>query len=211
MCEPTTLGLIGTILSAGSSFMQGSAAQSAANANAAAAEENARMARQQAILVEEKKARELTQLNRERSRVMAAQRVAGAGSGMDMGYGSGLGQLQSTAVLAKEDADNLEWNAALEKWGYDAQAAKYDYQAGAARAQGQNAMTMGIIGGAASLAGGLYSLQGGAGKASSFSANAGINPDSYAKMASVSRYGLVAPKWATWNKPEKYVNFGFGR
>lgn len=199
MCEPTTLGIILTILSAGSSFMQGSAAQQAANANARAAEENARLARQQANLVEEKKARELTQLNREQSRVMAAQRVAGAGAGVDMTYGSGLNLLKSTAVEAKEDADNLEYNAALEKWGYDAQAAQYDWQAGAARAQGQNAMTMGIIGAGTSLASGLFSL-GGVDKAANKTATQGINQ-------SFDRYGLVSQKWLQRKNPATYVRW----
>ena len=201
MCLPDVLGVI---LSAGSTIMQASAAQSAANANAAAAEQNASIARTQANMIEEKKARELSQLDRERARVMAAQRVAGAGAGVDMGYGSGLKLLQSTAIEAKEDRDNLEWNAALQKWGYDAQAASFDWQAGAYRAQGKNAMLSGIIGAGATLAGGLSSLN------SPRQVNTQtINPDSYAKAAATNQYGLVSPKWTQWNKASTYGNYGF--
>ena len=200
MCDPIVIGVI----SAAGSIVQGAAAQSAANANALAAQRNADNFRWQANQTEEKKARELSELNFAKRQTLAKQRVAMAGMGLDSQYGSGLNQLESTAVLAKKDEDNLEWNAALQKWGYDAQAASFDWQAGAYRTQGKNAMLSGIIGAGATLAGGLSSLN------SPRQVNTQtINPDSYAKAAATNQYGLVSPKWTQWNKASTYGNYGF--
>ena len=210
MCEPTTLGIISTVFSAVSSIQQGNAAAAAAEANAAAAERNARASRWQANQVEDKKARELSELHWQRQQALARQRVTMAGSGIDSQYGSGLNQLQSTAVLAKKDEDNLEWNAALEKYGYDFQATEYENQAASFKSQASSARTAGMLGAVGSLAMGAYSLTGGGAAAGKAGAGA-INPDSYAKASITKPFGLVSPKWAAWNKAGTYANYGFGR
>ena len=76
MCEPTTLAIIGTAVSAYGSIAQGSAQAQAAEANAAAAERNANNARWQANQVEDKKAREMSELHWQRQQTLAKQRVA---------------------------------------------------------------------------------------------------------------------------------------
>lgn len=207
MCEPTTLAIIGTAVSAYGSIAQGNAQAQAAEANTAAAERNAQNSRWQANQIEDKKAREMSELHWQRQQTLAKQRVAMAGSGIDSQSGSGLNQLQSTAVLAKKDEDSLEWNAALEKYGFDYQATEYDNQASAFKAQASSARTAGMVGAVSSLAMGAYSLSGGsaAGKAGA------INPDSFAKASITKPFGLVSPKWATWNKASTYANYGFGR
>ena len=210
MCEPTTLAIIGTAVSAYGSIAQGSAHAQAAEANAAAAERNANNARWRANQVEDKKAREMSELHWQRQQTLAKQRVAMAGSGIDSQSGSGLNQLQSTAVLAKKDEDNLEWNAALEKYGYDYQATEFDNQASAFKSQASSARTAGTIGAISSLAMGAYSLTGGGAAAGKAGAGA-INPDSFAKASIAKPFGLVSPKWAAWNKAGTYANYGFGR
>jgi len=207
MCEPSTLAIIGTAVSAYGSIAQGSAHAQAAESNAAAAERNANNARWQANQVEDKKAREMSELHWQRQQTLARQRVAMAGSGIDSQSGSGLNQLQSTAVLAKKDEDNLEWNAALEKYGYDYQATEYDNQASAFKSQASSARTAGTIGAISSLAMGAYSLTGGGAAAKEGT----INPNSFAKTSITKPFGLVSPKWTAWNKAGTYANYGFGR
>jgi hypothetical protein len=207
MCEPVTLGIISTAFGAYSSIQQGNAQAQAAEANAAAAERNANSARWQANQVESKKARELSELNWQKQQTLAKQRVAMAGSGIDSQSGSGMNQLQSTAVLAKKDTDNLEWNAALDKYGYDSQATEFETQASSFRAQASAARTAGTLNAIGGLAMGAYSLSGG----SAASKAGSINPDSYAKASIVKPFGLVSPKWMLRNKASTYANYGFGR
>lgn len=131
MCDPGSLALA-------SAGMQAYSGMQAANASADAAEQNARLAREQANAVEDKKARDLTLINQQEQQTKGTQRVAMAGSGVDSGYGSGLSILSDTAFLAQQDKNNLEMNAAYDKWGLNSQASQFDAQAGATRAAGKN-------------------------------------------------------------------------
>ena len=144
MCDPVSLA----VASAG---MQAYSGMQAANASADAAEQNARLARDQANAVEDKKARDLTLINQQEQQTKGTQRAAMASSGVDSGYGSGLSILSDTAYLAQQDKNNLEMNAAYDKWGFNSQAAQYDAQAGAARAAGKNNAIGTVLSTAASL------------------------------------------------------------
>ena len=185
MCDPVMIGITSTVMSAGSALMQGRAQQQAANANASIAEQNAEQARRQADEIQRQKAREITDLNWNKQKTLSAQRVAMAGAGIDASSGSGLDLLQSTAYQSTEDVNNLDWNAANKEWQVKAQAVDYENQASNSRAQGQNAMTQGIIGAATSVAMGAYNIMGGAGAAGS--------------TAGKSSFGLVSDKWKLTN------------
>ena len=190
MCDPATIGIV---LSAGSSIMSGMAAQGAANANAKAAQQNAANAREQANAVEQQKARELTKLNQQKREFMGKQRVAGAANGLNMQSGSGLNLLESTEVQAQADEDTLEWNSALKKWGYDAQAVNYDNQASQFKTQGSNAMISGIIGAATSVAGGMAKNGGGNPAASGY--NMTNLPNVGGVQTPFGAFGSVAKRW----------------
>lgn len=196
MCDPIVIGVI----SAAGSIVQGAAAQSAANANALAAQRNADNFRWQANQTEEKKARELSELNFAKRQTLAKQRVAMAGMGLDSQYGSGLNQLESTAVLAKKDEDNLEWNAAMQKYGYEANAVNSENQAAAYKAQGQNAMMSGYIGALVNIGGAM----------------AGVgSPGGNANPAGVTNqfgtFGTVAPKWIRGTNAMAIPKYSFVR
>ena len=185
MCDPVTIGIASTVMSAGSALMQGRAQQQAADANARIADQNAEYARRQADEIQRQKAREITDLNFRKQQTLSAQRVAMAGAGIDASGGSGLNMLQSTTYQATEDVNNLEWNAANKEWQTRAQAVDYENQASNYRAQGQNAMASGMLGAATSIGMGAYNLYGGT------ASKAG------------SSFGLVSDKWklASGNKP----------
>jgi hypothetical protein len=193
MCDPVSIGIASTA-------MQVYSGNQAAKANANAAEQNAALARSQANAVEDRKARELTQINEQRKQTLGSQRAVMAANGVDSGTGSGLDALSSTYYLAQQDANNVEINAANEKWGYNQQAANYDYQASAARAAGKNNMIGSIIGGAAN----IMSSNSGSSKTNPLASTATSN-DNFFKSGyygspdawQMGKFGKVSKKWFT--------------
>lgn len=183
MCDPVSMTVASTA-------MQIYSGNQTAKATANAAEQNAALARGQASAVEDKKARELTQINQQRAQTLGSQRAVMAANGVDSGTGSGLEALSNTYYLAQQDANNTEMNAANEKYAYNQQAANYENEASAARAAGRNNMIGSLISGVASVS---------ALKAGSAVSKAGIiGTSSSNKLFSsygMSKYGTVAKKW----------------
>lgn len=185
MCDPISLTVASTA-------MQAYSGKKAADAQADVATQNAKLARDQANAVEERKAQQLAELQLQKQRTMGTQRVAMAGSGVDSSFGSGIDILSSTAYLAQQDMNNTEVNAANEKWGYQAQAANYDAQAGAARAAGKNNAIGTVLAGA-----GKVASMGSAAKAAPASQDTFFSSPTYegAKAWSKNNQGLVSNKW----------------
>ncbi|GHT01477.1 hypothetical protein AGMMS50276_29560 [Synergistales bacterium] len=140
-----------TALSAASSLAQGMAAQSSAKAQAAAAEQNARMAEEQADDAVKRGGREEHKFRRQIAIHQGQQRAGLAASGVDVDSGSAGLLQEASRNEAEEDVSVIRFNAQREAWGYQAQATDYRNQASAARASGRNAMTGGVIGAGASL------------------------------------------------------------
>lgn len=204
MCDPVTIGIASTVMSAGSALMQGRAQQQSADANAAIAEKNAQLAREQANETQRQKAREMTELNQKKQQVLATQRVAMAGSGIDPTMGSGLNLLESTVYSATQDSNNLEWNAARNEWQLKSQATDYDNQAANLKAQGQNAMAAGMLGAATTVGFGAYNLYGGGAKVG------GANVGGKAVSSPATR-GLVSPVWGQYKNANAYNRNYWGR
>ncbi|GHV34457.1 hypothetical protein FACS1894187_05040 [Synergistales bacterium] len=140
-----------TALSAASSLAQGMAAQGAAKAQALSAEQNARMAEEQAKDSVKRGGREENKFRRQIAIHQGQQRAALAASGVDVDSGSAELLQDASRGEAEEDASVIRFNAQREAWGHQAQATDYRNQASAARAAGRNAMTGGVIGAGASL------------------------------------------------------------
>lgn len=140
-----------TVASALGSIWQGYTQKQYADAQAAAAEQNARIATQQghdAVTIggvrEGGMRRQLRQL-------IGKQMATAAASGVNVNSGSVTDARLSSIDAMERDIDINEMNAQRAKWGYDVQAVNYMNQASAARAAGSNAMTAGIIGAGTSL------------------------------------------------------------
>ena len=143
--------VVAAVLGAVGSLEQGAAAASAAKAQAAAAEQNARIAGMQATDavkrggLEEEKARRQMAILRGRQRTMAAA------AGLDPDTGSMLDVQDASMREGERDIATSALNHAREAWGYQVQATNYRNEAAAARAAGSNAMTGGIFGAGTSL------------------------------------------------------------
>lgn len=210
MCDPGTIGIISTLMSAGGSIMQASAQKRAADANAEVAMQNANLARQQAEEVQRQKAREETILAQKEQQVLGQQRVAMAGSGTSPTEGSGLNILQSTAYQAGQDVNAMEWNAANQEWQLKSQAVNYENQAESMKAQGKNAMTAGILSAGATIGAGAYNLMGGTG----IQAKQAATPTAQSGLMDVSKYSAltdVSNRWRVSRNPNTYGIYGFGR
>jgi hypothetical protein len=148
MC--TVAGALGALGAAGSLY-QGVAARSAARAQAAADEQNARLADEQAKDAVRRGSYEEVKLRRSMSLLEGGQRAALAASGVDVDSGSALDVQEASRLEGERDAAVLRMNAQREAWGYQAQAVNYRNAASAARASGRNAMTGAVIGAGTSL------------------------------------------------------------
>jgi len=129
------------------------AAQSAARAQAAAEEQNARISDEQAKDAIRRGGYEELKHRRQMSILQGSQRAALAASGVSVDSGSALDIQEAGIREGEQDASVIRINAAREAWGYQVQAVNHRNAASAARASGQNAMFSAGIGAATSLLG----------------------------------------------------------
>jgi hypothetical protein len=133
------------IASAAMSVMQGAAARSQANAQAAAAEQNANIARMQATDAVKRGGMEEMRIRRDAALLRGRQRVIAAASRLDPDTGSMFDVQNSSMNQAALDITINEANAQREKWAHDVEAVNFMNQASAARAAGNNAFAGGLV------------------------------------------------------------------
>jgi hypothetical protein len=138
-------------VSAYGTLMQGQAASSAANAQAAAEEQNARIADEQARDSMRRGAYDELKLRRQMSILQGQQRSALAASGVEVDTGSPLELQEASRREGDQDAAVIRFNAEREAWGHQVQAVNSRNAASAASASGRNAMTGALIGAGTSL------------------------------------------------------------
>lgn len=158
------LSTIGSIASIGSGVLGALGSIAGGNANAKAAEYQARVAENNAQIARQNQewaersaiTNEAAQGIKSRASLGAVKAAQGA-SGVDVNSGSALDVRSSAAELGQLDAINIRANAARDAYGYATQASGYDASAGMSRAAGANASSAGMIGAASSLLGGATS------------------------------------------------------
>lgn len=131
--------------------MQGRAQQQAANAQATAAETNARIAEQSATDAVKRGGAEELRMRRRLRGLIGSQNTAAAASGISLDSGSLTDVRLSSMDEAERDIAINEQNTQRERWGYQMEATNYRNAASAARASGKNAFTGGLIGAGTSL------------------------------------------------------------
>lgn len=144
--------ILGGVVGAASSIMQGQQQAAAYKAQARVAENNARMAQEQGSEAARQGAREEKQLRRQGAQFAGSQLATLAASGGQIG-GSSLGVLADTAMGIEEDAQTIRFNTMKNKWGFDVQAVNYQNEANAARSSAKNARTAGYVGAFSTLLG----------------------------------------------------------
>lgn len=159
MCEPATLAIIGTTISAATSVAGGVMALQQGNYQAAVARENAKMSDAAAVDALEQGKRE-TQLNyRRQTQLQGAQRAAMAANGIDLSFGSALDVQGDSKMIAREDANTIAQNAGRAAKGYDIEGANYRSQASAAKMKGTAGLVAGIGEGLSTALGGAERVQ----------------------------------------------------
>lgn len=116
-----------------SAYREQEAANQAAEYNARIAENNALIAGMQATEARKRGEIAAAEKRREVSHLIGAQRAAFGGSGALVDVGSPLDVITTTAAEGELDAMTIRRNAAMQGWGYEAQAQDYRSQAGLSR------------------------------------------------------------------------------
>ena len=140
----TVAQVIGTLYTAGAGY-------ASANAAASVAEQNARLSEQKGMATMQKAGWEERRIRAGSKKLQGQQRSLLAASGVDVNTGSALDVQADTAYQAAEDVAMTHYNAELQKWGFDIEAANYKAQAASAKQQATSALIGGVIGAGSSI------------------------------------------------------------
>lgn len=149
MCDPTTLAVVSIGATLFGGYQQAQAAKAEGAYAAQVANQNAKVATQQADYerqlgnIEEEKQRRNVRL------MLGSQRAALAANGIDTTSGTALDLQTETAQLGEEDALAIRANAARRAWGYEVDAMNQKANAAAAKARGKNQAIGSYLGAAA--------------------------------------------------------------
>ena len=147
----TQLQTFGTFMSVVSSLAQGVAGMQAADAQAKAYENQAKVKEAQSAQALEKAQLEARLLRERGERFKGTQKSLLGASGVAVNSGSALDLLADTAYGVESDVSMTKYNAQLEAWGFQTEAANLKGQASMAKSQGKYAMLGGILGAGSSL------------------------------------------------------------
>lgn len=115
------------------------------------AEANAKVAEQQGLAALRKGSQESERIARQARRIQGAQRAAYGAAGVDPNTGSPLDIQADTMYQAEADKALVRYNAELQKWGFDVEAANYRAQADAYGNKATGAIIGGVLGAGSSL------------------------------------------------------------
>lgn len=161
MCDPASallvasigLSVFGGVQQAQAAKAEGEYAAQVANNNAKVATQQADYERQLGNIEEEKHRRNVRQM-------LGSQRAALAANGIDTASGTALDLQAETAQFGEEDALAIRANAARKAWGYEVEAGNYKAESRAAKARGKNQSIGTYLGTAANVASMGYSYYG---------------------------------------------------
>ncbi len=144
MCEPVTLAIAATAVSAAGSIVSGVNQSNQMRYGARVAEANAAMDRAAAQDAIDRGAKEEQRQYRKNAQVQGQQRVALAANGLEVDFGS-AGDIQDDAkMIGWEDASTIRQNAIREAKGYEISAANNVDKAASSRA-GAKAAVIGSV------------------------------------------------------------------
>lgn len=154
MCDPVTLTLAATTLTAGAQVYGGMAAKSQGKYEYRVGMENAR--REEARIADATNRGRIEQMQRYRaaSQSIGATRAAAAAAGLDTTVGAAFGSTLDTARIAGEDVYTIGENTRREITGFDINASNYRSRGLAARSAGKAAFVGSIISAGSTILGG---------------------------------------------------------
>lgn len=145
-------GIAGTALGAIGSYQAGKAQAAAYNYNAKVAQENKKLAEQNASMARQEGLEEARRQRIATLQAVGKQEVSLAANGVDVGYGTSLDLIEDNSMLGELDALTMEYNAEKNARNYDIQAMNFANEANLAQFSARNARTAGNI---SAISGGL--------------------------------------------------------
>lgn len=159
------------------------------------ADQNAKLANDQARDSIEQTTQEALRARRAQGQTEGQQTAAMAANGVDLGFGSAVDVIKDTRMLGAEDVGQIYKGGNERTRGFDINAWNYKSQAAANRAKASGAMLQGIMGGVASALGGASQVAGmtGGGSKANFGgghvSGAGAG-DTYGRGGGIGRGGM---------------------
>jgi len=148
-------GVAGGVVSGVSSYQQGKSQEAYYNYQAQVAEENKKIAQNNAA-IERQQGIEEARLQRIKTlQAVGSQQSAMAANGVDVTQGTALDIIEDTAAMGELDALQIETNYEKRALAYDQQADNFQNNANLDRISGKNAYTSGVYGG---ITGGLNAV-----------------------------------------------------
>ena len=117
----TAVAVVSAGLSAYSAYQQADASKKAANYQAQVNRNNAILAGQQRSAALQQGEADTQTAMRQQAQTLSAQRAALASNGVDLTEGSSQDLLATTKFLGAADINTIQSNAARQAWGYDVQ------------------------------------------------------------------------------------------
>lgn len=137
MCNPMLAVMaVSAVISLGTAAMGAKSQREAGKANQAIAENNAKIADQQAHDAQIQGAREQQESLWRTRATLAEQRNSAASANVDTASGSAFDILSDTALFGAIDRNNIALNAARKAWGYQAEAVSLRNEGNLARWKG---------------------------------------------------------------------------
>ena len=162
MCNPVVFMLAATLVTGA---VQADAQKKEGEANAAIAENNARLAEADADASNAMATRESEQQAWRTRALVGQQRAAIAANNLDPTFGTPSELMGETAMFGEVDQQTIRMNAARQAWGFNAQAQNFRTQGSMARWSGNTQANATILGSLASAANmGMGGMGGAAGK-----------------------------------------------
>lgn len=150
MCDPTSLALAATVvsaaISAGSAYQQGQTAKKMANYNAT-------MAEYAAVDAQRRGEQEVQAVQRRAAAIKGSQRSLMASRGLDLGEGTPAEIVDQTDFFGEQDINTARDNAKREAWSLRARRGQELFAGDAAARQGNLQAAGTLIGSAGSVAG----------------------------------------------------------
>ena len=160
MCDPITLGVAATVVSTAGAFTSGIGQAQQYRYQAQIADQNARLANEQARDSIENTNLEARQRSRQIAQTKGAQIAAMAANGVDLNFGSAVDIQKDTAMIGAEDIAQIYKGGNERTRGFDINAFNYKSQASANRAQASGALMKGIFDGVSTALGGASKAAG---------------------------------------------------
>lgn len=148
-------GIAGSALGAVSSYQQGKAQAAAARQQALVARQNQQIALENAAMERQEGLEEARRQRMAMLQEIGKQQVGLAANGVDVNFGTSLDMIEDTAMLGELDALTIEYNAEKRARNYDLQAYNYANESNLAMYEARNARTAGNMG---AIAGGLKTV-----------------------------------------------------